>query len=702
MRSRWMLIAGISATVFNSQAAGQWTRCGPMGGNIQSIAVIGSLTFVSTNYDLFRTQDLGASWEKCQSAPPGFIGSCGTALYCDVLNDGLYRSLDSAASWQRIFYPNYLGSPTQIFGIGDTLFWATIGELNISTDLGTTWVLLDGYQNQISFNDEIIQAIAKDQRTLLVGTVNGLYRSSDNGLGWKEDAGKLLGSYVTGIMHAKGMWLVGTLGGVFSSIDDGLTWSPPLSGWQSLGTVAMIRSDNALFIVIGSGVMVSYDEGITWANFSTPFTVNGFTEVNAVAMEGHDLILGSRWGIMHQKNPSLPWQDSGPLNISTPLMACDETDIVVGTSDYDSGLFSTTSGTQQWNLKNEGLFYDAGSFYGPYLNFDQIAISGNLFLVKGQNFERPNQNVFCSVDKGIHWIRADSARGLQDAVPLSLGVCNLCAFVGGNTGLYRSCDSGKTYQHADGDLPGRGFMALGTHGGKLYAACNDNYIYSTADNGEHWTQLGSLSDTVSNFAFNQKHLYAATLGNGVYQSDTNGTSWILSSSGMTTSGRHCVAASDSFVIVGTDSGVFISLDQGDSWTRFDGNITHNDIRSVGIAGQYAFVTNGEGEMWQYQFSVNAIIHDENTMPQQNIMIESNYPNPFVQQTTLSFTLTTQRAITMQIVDCLGNIVASPFAGILPAGHNKLLWRSAGLPPGVYTCVLHDGLHVPKYWFTVVK
>jgi len=65
------------------------------------------------------------------------------------------------------------------------------------------------------------------------------------------------------------------------------------------------------------------------------------------------------------------------------------------------------------------------------------------------------------------------------------------------------------------------------------------------------------------------------------------------------------------------------------------------------------------------------------------------PNPFAQQTTVSFTNTDQPAL-IQVFDSRGQLVQTLANGRFPAGTNTLVWNAEKLPAGIYYLRLQNG------------
>ena len=80
-------------------------------------------------------------------------------------------------------------------------------------------------------------------------------------------------------------------------------------------------------------------------------------------------------------------------------------------------------------------------------------------------------------------------------------------------------------------------------------------------------------------------------------------------------------------------------------------------------------------------------HEANQLAGQELI--SNYPNPFNQITNIKFT--TDGSFSMiQIFNLAGQLVATPHAGVVPAGERVIYWNSEDLGVGNYYARLQNG------------
>jgi len=73
-----------------------------------------------------------------------------------------------------------------------------------------------------------------------------------------------------------------------------------------------------------------------------------------------------------------------------------------------------------------------------------------------------------------------------------------------------------------------------------------------------------------------------------------------------------------------------------------------------------------------------------------VALSQNYPNPFNPRTVLEYDLPRSGEVRMTIYNVLGQKVASPVRGHLPAGHHRTVWDASGFASGVYFARLEAG------------
>jgi hypothetical protein len=154
-----------------------------------------------------------------------------------------------------------------------------------------------------------------------------------------------------------------------------------------------------------------------------------------------------------------------------------------------------------------------------------------------------------------------------------------------------------------------------SHG--LWRKCYFFLLFLTTYVHAQWTQLNGPLVTINSFAVSGQFIYEGTLGDGIYLSSDNGSTWFNSNSGLTNKTIWCMSslqsASKNYVFAGTiGSGVFVSTNNGASWSTYNNSISQKSIWSLtsvvtstgenriyaGTGGDGVFVSKDNGMTWE--------------------------------------------------------------------------------------------------------
>lgn len=174
------------------------------------------------------------------------------------------------------------------------------------------------------------------------------------------------------------------------------------------------------------------------------------------------------------------------------------------------------------------------------------------------------------------------------------------AFAGRHSGLYRSCDAGKTWDAVSiikGEALSVTALAFSPdfiNDGLIFAALPGGVAYSN-DSGDtwYWTQLATPSPYVTalvvspNFEEN-KTLFAATLEDGIFRSVNGGGTWECWNFGLLDKQVLCLAINSESVYAGTSTGFFHSHNDGRSWREVTLPV-EDSVLSLGMIGEYLLV-----------------------------------------------------------------------------------------------------------------
>jgi ligand-binding sensor domain-containing protein len=107
---------------------------------------------------------------------------------------------------------------------------------------------------------------------------------------------------------------------------------------------------------------------------------------------------------------------------------------------------------------------------------------------------------------------------------------------------------------------------------------------------------GPYGGSIASLATSGSNIFAGTYS-GVFLSTNNGTSWSQVNNGLTNLNINSLAISENNIFAGTYGGVFLSNDNGTSWTEVNNGLTNNSIMELAINGTNIFAGTYGGGMF---------------------------------------------------------------------------------------------------------
>jgi len=331
--------------------------------------------------------------------------------------------------------------------------------------------------------------------------------------------------------------------------------------------------------------------------------------VSTLAVSGTNLFAGTGGfaeanggGVFLSTDDGVNWTavNTGLTNLCVRVLAVSGTNLFAGTNG--GGVFRSTDNGASWSPANSGL-PDTNCYVSTFCCSDTMIFCG---VVGATGVVGP----FCSTDNGTSWTQITSNPNLTWHGGTGLLFMNgIDLFADNSTGIYRSTDYGASWTPIDSDLTELAVNCFMVSGPYLFAASEVGGAYRSSDNGTSWTQVDSgMSLYVSCVAVNGANLYAGTAGGGVFLSTNNGETWTESSASLDIGYVNALAATDTTIFAsnggsnGANNGstgppgcIWLSTDNGKSWTEVNSNITNTNVWGLAISGTNIFAgTQGAG------------------------------------------------------------------------------------------------------------
>ncbi len=133
----------------------------------------------------------------------------------------------------------------------------------------------------------------------------------------------------------------------------------------------------------------------------------------------------------------------------------------------------------------------------------------------------------------------------------------------------------------------------------------------------------------------------------------------------------------------TEIGIFVSEDAGGSWHYSNFGLPAVSIWRLRLVdGQILTATHGRG-VWTVDLA--HVVSSEETVSDvpEVFRMEQNYPNPFSDRTTLTFTLSAPAQVELSVFDVTGRRLATLVDAELGAGTHRIPWEAQAYASGIY-------------------
>ncbi len=532
----------------------------------------------------------------------------GTRIYAGLANRGVFVSTDSGKTWSET--SNGIGNRTIWYFVrfNDALYAGGTGGVFRTTDNGQSWTSA-GLTTFTIFDF----AITGDK--LYAASTGGIQRF-ESGTTWTALNNGIAGR-TANVIEVSGATLIAGLvlptpavPCLYRSTDGGQSWTASGAGLPSNGNITVLTATtSADRIFVGANfvntttpvVYASSDNGQSWTAYggvlTTPVgdSVTSFSAALYLMNEGADLYAATgSTGIA--RNSGTNWADVGGAGLTNSgtvyCLARVGTTLMAGTS---FGLFALAQGATSWQPSQSGLKAATAT----------VLLEGETLIAY-----TPSGTIHSSTDNGQTWqtAKAYSINNVgRTRVISAFAAFNGVWYVSSRfSGISRSADRGQTWTN---DPPPAGVTIFEPSGitalnGKLYAFSRAD-LYARETNGT-WTKVNSVALPTNNrfaqsgtrMAANSAAFIVNTL-NSIYRSTDQGATFTLVSLGTPEPLVRSIAIIGNTVQASTLTGIFLSNDNGQTWSAPKSAFSASDIVQVGTtlfsggtSGVYFSTNNG--------------------------------------------------------------------------------------------------------------
>ncbi len=643
------------------------------------VAATGNLYSRNRDRGVYRSVDAGASWSLVLSVSD-------TTGCVDLAIDPSNPSRVFAAMWERIRRPE-----TRVYGGETSGLWRTENG-------GDTWAeLTSGLPGGASPQGRIGVAVAPSNPSTVyaiyadaIGYFTGIYRSTNSGDTWSSRSASGLGTFYS----FYGWWF-------------GRIWVDPLSaGTVWADGVYLYKSTNGGNNFTSAGSSMHVDHHAQWFSPSNP----------------NFILKGNDGGIYRSTNGGGSWSFLGGLPITQfytiEVHESEPWKVYGGTQD--NGTNRTPGGQSDgW----ESLF--GGD--GHYVNVDPNDTDVIYLEYQYGNFYK-STNGGGSFNSAMSGISSGDRKNWSTPVvidPASLGKPATTMYYGANR-LYRSTNSASSWSVISGDLSdgfgGSNGVTFGTITTIAVAPSDSATIYVGTDDGNVWvsTNYGSSFSQINTGLPNRwvtrvavdhsNDAVAYVTFSGfrdddplphVFRTSNWGSSWTDISGNLPDAPVNDLIVDPvdtSVLYVGTDVGVFVTVNLGGTWSALGEaipvGVVISDLKYIDNSGSPTLYAGTYGRStWSYDLSVttsvdaggNGAADGEGEL---RMTLAPNSPNPMRDETRIRFSLMETAPARLEVIGVNGRRIRVLADEVLSAGDHEVTWDGRDesgrrAPNGVY-------------------
>ncbi len=309
--------------------------------------------------DLVKSTDNGITWQIIHTTDENlgsFFLFSGSKLYSGYKS--VYVSTNYGLNWTSLKYglsSHYISS---MLTIGNNIY-VGFDRLFNSNDQGQSWHEFEGNGDGTPDPRAGINTIKLNDKNIYVGTYNGVYFSSDEGLYWTKITADL--SNIYSLAFSKKNIFAGNTEGVHKSTNNGISWAP-ISLNENVNSLVVI--DTNIFAGTSNGVFLSTDEGEAWKEVNNGLP--SYNRIYCLGVSGKNIFAGTYFGVYISTNNGLDWISSNngfdKADSLIESISVVDSRIFAGVLNrhFGGSIYLSTDNGLNWTNISNGLDYTPG------------------------------------------------------------------------------------------------------------------------------------------------------------------------------------------------------------------------------------------------------------------------------------------------------------------------------------------------------
>jgi photosystem II stability/assembly factor-like uncharacterized protein len=525
--------------------------------------------------------------------------------------------------------------------------------------------------------------IAGSGKIFIATLDRGVKISDDRGETWGDRLDYFTnGSYIENILSDSNgrIYVLETYEGISYSDDDGISWAkldtPFLDSYflSSYIELECDKNDNLYLSHSSRGIYISVDNGISWEK-EEEFLEDYYVDGIETDKDGNVFCYSARKGLFKLRNSEDSWVDvnRGMKAQNVAQLTGNDSGQLFALSNNQ--VYSSYNSTLEWENIHDGIGdsmyidYFANHIYGIHtFKEDHIIASNQYYSYLSTNGGTTWENINNRLNKDISYIHFNSTS--EDSI-----------YAINETGLYLSNDYGSSWQLLTASVEdGRALIA--DKQGNIYIFGNELYLFH--QDSLSWEKINLMN---SNFGIGFDrfgNIYNGSWG-VLYKTSDKGITWEELSDGLSSNDYITfveVNSKDEIYVATSDSGIYKSVDYGETWSPFNDDLNNKGISDLYIDNEDNIYAGTQGSGIYMLASPTSINPIELNRPE-NFYLSQNYPNPFNPNTVIEYQVPNEGFVEISVYNALGQKVTTPVSKMQRQGSYRINFSGDKLSSGIY-------------------
>lgn len=577
---RGTCLVALAALLCTAAWAGSWTALGPDGGDVRSLSFDPhnpDHIFIGTSTGtIFQSTDGGNNWTRF-----AHLGSGDDFVIDHIAFDPQDSNTMYAAAW--------------------SVENQQLGDLFYTHDAGNTW------QTATSMHNKSIRALsvaASDSKTLVAGTLEGVYRSNDGGSNWQKISASNsdIHNVESIAVDPKNPNVVyaGTWHLAWKTDDGGANWHHVNKGMIEDSDVFSIIVDSTnpsvVFASACSGIYKSDNSGEMFHKIQgIPFSARRTRVLKQDPQHPEIVYAGTTEGLWKTSDAGQTWKRVGnPEVVVNDVMVDPRNSQHVMLATDRGGVLTSSDGASSFTPSNHGYTHR----YVTAILADNKS-SDTMYV--GVVNDREMGGVFASHDGGQHWSQKSSGLDGRDVFTLKQTAAGELV-AGTNRGMFILAHNATVWSPINDIVEEKMVTRSGSKramktavrsvltarvndielgSGKWYAATSAGF-YTSSNEGKSWNGGPVMGKTEFVSVRASSNMIALATHNDVLVSKDEGKSWQDSAnlSTFVSTIRNVALTSDGQILIATREGAFRSPNAGGGWEHMQNGLPDKNISSI--------------------------------------------------------------------------------------------------------------------------